>query len=60
MTFQVGLEKLGLVLVAIVLLGSGMLLSACDTVAGAGQDVSNVGYGVSSGAQAVQRDINAP
>jgi predicted small secreted protein len=60
MELHIRLQKLSLALTAVVLLGGGMLLSACDTVAGAGQDISNVGYDVSGGAQNVQRGTNAP
>jgi predicted small secreted protein len=35
---------------AFVLLASASLLSACDTVAGAGQDVSNAGHAVTGAA----------
>ncbi len=33
------------------LLGSAALLSACNTVAGAGQDVSSAGHAVTNGAE---------
>ncbi|MEY3481470.1 MAG: hypothetical protein RIQ71_2245 [Verrucomicrobiota bacterium] len=32
-------------------------LSACNTVGGVGQDVSNVGRDISAGAQGVEREI---
>ncbi len=40
------------------LLGAAMLggLTACNTVAGAGRDVSAVGQDISAGARAVQRE----
>jgi entericidin A len=60
MVFPTSFRKLNLALTAIVLLGGGVLLSACDTVAGAGHDISNVGYDVSGGAHSVQRDTHTP
>lgn len=45
---------------ACALLFGGLLLSGCDTVAGAGHDVSNIGYDVSGGAHSVQHDTNTP
>ncbi len=39
---------------AVVLLGSVSLLSACNTVAGAGQDVSSAGHAVTNGAESVK------
>ncbi len=36
---------------AALLLGSASLLSACNTVAGAGQDVSSAGHAVTNGAE---------
>jgi predicted small secreted protein len=51
---------LSLTLTVIALFGGGMLLSACNTVAGAGQDISNIGYKVSGRAYTVQRGTNAP
>lgn len=42
------------------LLGAAMLggLTACNTVAGAGRDVSVVGHDISAGARAVQREAH--
>ncbi|HYM72488.1 MAG TPA: entericidin [Stellaceae bacterium] len=54
------LQRLNLAMTVVALLGGGLLLSACGTIAGAGQDVSNIGYSVSSGANQVQRQTNAP
>lgn len=43
--------------------GAGVTLSACNTVRGAGQDVSSIGHNVSRGANAsqdaIQRNTNA-
>ena len=50
----------GLLLVALVLLGVGSMLSACNTVAGAGQDVSAIGHTVTGGANQTQRATGAP
>ncbi len=49
-----------LLLAALVLLGIGSLLSACNTVAGAGQDVSAIGHTVTSGASQTQRATGVP
>jgi len=50
----------GLLLAALVLLGVGSMLSACNTVAGAGQDVSAIGHTVTGGANQTQRATGAP
>jgi predicted small secreted protein len=50
----------GLLLVILMLTGAGSILSACNTVAGAGQDVSTVGNAVSSGAQQTRRATGLP
>jgi len=50
----------GLLLIALVLLGVGSMLSACNTVAGAGQDVSAIGHTVTGGANQTQRATGAP
>jgi entericidin A len=50
----------GLLLAALVLIGTGSLLSACNTVAGAGQDVSAIGRTVTSGASQTQRATGVP
>ena len=49
-----------LLLAALVLMGMGSLLSACNTVAGAGQDVSAIGHTVTSGASQTQRATGVP
>ncbi len=50
----------GLCLGLFVLLAMGSLLSACGTVAGAGQDVSAIGHTVTTGATQTQRATGAP
>ncbi len=50
----------GLLLAALVLIGMGSLLSACNTVAGAGQDVSAIGHTVTGSAAQTQRATGAP
>jgi predicted small secreted protein len=50
----------GLVLSVLMLLGLGSVLSACNTVAGAGQDVSAIGNTVTGGATQTQRATGAP
>jgi predicted small secreted protein len=50
----------GLLLLALMLTGGGSLLSACSTVAGAGQDVSTVGNAVTSGANQTRRATGLP
>ena len=50
----------GLLLVVLMLAGAGSLLSACSTVAGAGQDVSTVGNAVTSGANQTRRATGLP
>ena len=50
----------GLVLGALMLLGMGSVLSACNTVAGAGRDVSAIGNTVTGGAAQTQRATGAP
>ena len=52
--------KAGLYLTLLILLGAGSLLSACGTIAGAGQDVSAIGHTVTSGAAQTQRTTGAP
>jgi predicted small secreted protein len=44
----------------LVMMGAGSMLSACNTVAGAGQDVSTVGNAVTSGAQQTRRATGLP
>jgi predicted small secreted protein len=50
----------GLLLMLLILTGAASILSACNTVAGAGQDVSTVGNAVSSGAQQTRRATGLP
>jgi predicted small secreted protein len=50
----------GLFLTVLILTGAGSVLSACNTVAGAGQDVSTVGNAVTSGAQQTMRATGLP
>ena len=44
-------------LVLIALLGAAPLLAACHTTAGAAQDVSAAGRGITRGGQAVERSV---
>jgi predicted small secreted protein len=50
----------GLLLMLLLMMGAGSMLSACNTVSGAGQDVSTVGNAVSSGAQQTKRATGLP
>jgi predicted small secreted protein len=50
----------GLLLGAALVLGLGSLLAACNTVAGAGQDVSAVGHAVTNGASQVRQSTGVP
>ena len=50
----------GLVLAVLVLMGVGSLLSACDTVAGAGQDISWFANAVTSDAVQIERAAPPP
>ena len=50
----------GLLLMVLILTGGGSILSACSTVAGAGQDVSTVGNAVTSGAEQTRRATGLP
>jgi predicted small secreted protein len=54
------LRGLSLALAIFAVLGGGMLLSACGTVAGAGQDVSAIGNTVTGGAVQTQRATGIP
>jgi predicted small secreted protein len=49
-----------MLLAILMLTGAGSLLAACNTVAGAGQDVSAVGRTVTSGAEQTKRATGAP
>jgi entericidin A len=50
----------GLLLAALMFSGMSLLLSACNTVAGAGQDVSAIGHTVTGGAVQTQHATGAP
>jgi predicted small secreted protein len=41
-------------LTILALIGSASMLTACNTVAGAGQDVSSAGHAVTNGAEAAK------
>jgi predicted small secreted protein len=60
MTRRLRLRGLSLALAIFAVLGGGMLLSACGTVAGAGQDVSAIGNTVTGGAVQTQRATGIP
>jgi predicted small secreted protein len=60
MTLRLQLRGLSLVLAIFAVLGGGMLLSACGTVAGAGQDVSAIGNTVTGGAEQTRRATGMP
>lgn len=60
MTLRLRLQGLTVALAIFAVLGGGMLLSACGTVAGAGQDVSAIGNTVSGGAVQTQRATGIP
>ena len=55
-----GLLLAALMLAALMLMSAGSLLSACNTVTGAGQDVSTIGNTVSSGAEQTKRATGIP
>jgi predicted small secreted protein len=50
----------GVLLMFLMLTGASSMLSACNTVAGAGQDVSTVGNAVTSGANQTRRATGLP
>ena len=50
----------GLLLLVLAVTGAGSILSACNTVAGAGQDVSTVGNAVTTGANQTRRATGLP
>jgi predicted small secreted protein len=60
MTLRLRLRGLNLALAIFAVLGSSLLLSACGTVAGAGQDVSAVGNTVTGGAVQTRRATGIP
>jgi predicted small secreted protein len=60
MTLRLRSWGLSLVLAIFAVFSGSMLLSACGTVAGAGQDVSAIGNTVSGGAVQTQRATGMP
>ena len=60
MTLRLQLRGLSLVRAIFAVLGGGMLLSACGTIAGAGQDVSAIGNTVTGGAEQTRRATGMP
>ena len=50
----------GFLLMLLILTGASSMLSACSTVAGAGQDVSAVGNAVTTGAEQTRRATGLP
>lgn len=52
--------RAGMFLAILMLMGGGSLLSACNTVAGAGQDVSTIGRTVTTGAEQTKRATGIP
>lgn len=50
----------GPLMVLVVMIGVGFMVSACNTVAGAGQDVSAIGHTVTTGATQTQQSTHAP
>jgi len=53
-------EAAGLFLAVVFIVGLSSLLAACNTVAGAGQDVSTIGNAVSSGAEQTKKATGIP
>jgi predicted small secreted protein len=47
-------------LAILMLTGTGSLLAACNTVAGAGQDVSTIGRTVTTGAEQTKKATGVP
>lgn len=47
----------GSALMAVLLLGTAVLLSACNTTAGVGQDVSATGHAVTNSAEKVKQGL---
>jgi len=45
------LTKLSIALTLLMLLGTASLLSACNTTAGAGEDISNTGHAITHSAE---------
>ena len=60
MSYEKRYGAAGLLLDALMLTSVGSLLSACNTVAGAGQDVSTIGNTVTSGAEQTRRATGIP
>jgi predicted small secreted protein len=60
MTLRLRLQGLTIALAIFAVLGGGMLLSACGTIAGAGQDVSAIGNTVTGGAEQTRRATGMP
>ena len=60
MAYPTAARRLSLALVVLSLVGMSSMLSACGTVAGAGQDVSAIGNTVTGGAVETQRATRAP
>jgi predicted small secreted protein len=60
MSYEKRYGAAGLLLAALILMSVGSLLSACNTVAGAGQDVSTIGNTVTSGAEQTRRATGIP
>jgi predicted small secreted protein len=55
---SVGTRKVASIVVSLcVLIGTGMMLCACNTTAGAGQDVSAVGTAVTGSAEKVKTGL---
>jgi predicted small secreted protein len=60
MRYEKRYGAVGLLLAALMLMSVGSALSACNTVAGAGQDVSTIGNTVTSGAEQTRRATGIP
>jgi predicted small secreted protein len=60
MTRMRGYGVPGIFLAILMLSGMGSLLAACNTVAGAGQDVSTIGRTVTTGAEQTKRATGVP
>jgi predicted small secreted protein len=60
MTRMRGYGVPGIFLAILMLSGVGSLLAACNTVAGAGQDVSTIGRTVTTGAEQTKRATGVP
>ena len=60
MTRRRGYTTAGTFLAILMLMGTGSLLAACNTVAGAGQDVSTIGRTVTTGAEQTKKATGVP